>query len=102
MPEGLTKRSLSGLTLTKIGKKANFSSLLRRNFATAKFGLNMRILNQNIWKAGMIRQFAWAVIFLVLIAIWPAIKCVIAYAIMKLYEVFVQLSNPWFVFYGTW
>lgn len=40
LPKGPTKRSLSGLTLTKIGNKANFSSLLRRNFATAKCGLN--------------------------------------------------------------
>jgi hypothetical protein len=32
---------LSGLTLTKNGKKAIFSSLLRRNFATAKFGFKV-------------------------------------------------------------
>jgi hypothetical protein len=40
LPEGPTKHSLSGLTLTKNGKEAIFSSLLRRNFATAKFGIN--------------------------------------------------------------
>jgi hypothetical protein len=46
MPKGPTKRSLCGFNPDKKWVSPNFWLLLRRNFATAKFGLNIFTLER--------------------------------------------------------